>query len=67
MEYEIGEAREDQMAARECYVAKLEIDDHLYALNIEEKRLTVDLVSLDDDIPSQTTCIGIKADPSIRK
>ena len=45
------------MAARECYVAKLEIDDHLYALNIEEKRLTVDLVSLDDDILSQTTCI----------
>ena len=28
-EYAIKEAREDQMAARECYVSKLEMDDHL--------------------------------------
>ena len=27
--YKIGEAHGDQMAARECYIAMLEMDDHL--------------------------------------
>ncbi|XP_075633743.1 uncharacterized protein LOC142606245 [Castanea sativa] len=49
------------------------MDDHLQALNIKERRIvvepTVDLeeVSLDDDIPGQTTRIGIQADPSVCK
>ena len=30
------EACKDQIAARECYVAMLEMDDHLQVLNIEE-------------------------------
>ena len=29
MEYKIGEALGDQMAAHECYIAILEMDDHL--------------------------------------
>ena len=29
MEYRIGEAHSDQMGARECYIAMLEMDDHL--------------------------------------
>ena len=64
IEYEIGEARGDQMATRECYISILEIDDHLQVLNIEERRVTVepmkDLeeVSLDDNIPGRTTRIG---------
>ena len=29
MEYKIGEACEDQMATHECYIAMLEMDDHL--------------------------------------
>ena len=51
----------------------LEMDDHLQALNIKERRVTVepmkDLeeISLDDDTPSQTTHIGMQADPSVRK
>ena len=28
-EYRVGEVREDQVAARECYIAILEMDDHL--------------------------------------
>lgn len=46
------------MAARECYVAMLEKDDHLQVLNIEERQVTMepteDLeeISLDDDLPS---------------
>ena len=61
------------MAARNCYIAMLEMDYHLQALNIEERRVTVeptkdlDVISLDDDTPSQTTCIGIQADTSVHK
>ena len=28
-EYRVGEVRGDQMGARECYIAMLEMDDHL--------------------------------------
>ena len=58
IEYGIGEARGDQMVTHECYVAMLEMDDHLQALNIEERRVAVELmedleeISLDNNIPS---------------
>ena len=32
------------MAARECYVAMLEMDDHLQTMYIEEQRTTVEPV-----------------------
>ena len=35
-EYEVGELRGDQVAVRECYIAMLEIDNHLQTLSIEE-------------------------------
>ena len=61
------------MATRECYIAMLEMDDHLQALNIEERRVTVepteDLeeISLDDDVLGRVTHIGMQANPSVRK
>ena len=36
-EYEVGEVRRDQVAARECYIAMLEIDDHFQKMCIEEQ------------------------------
>lgn len=72
-EYKIGEAQGDQMAACECYVTILEMDDHLYVLNIEDRKVAVepteDLeeVSLDNNILGRTTHIGTQADPSICK
>ena len=36
IEYRVGEVRGDQVAARECYIAMLEMDDYLQAMNIEE-------------------------------
>ena len=72
-EYRIGEVRGDQMAARECYIGMLEMDDYLQALNISERRVTVepteDLeeISLDDNCPGQITRIGTQADPLICK
>ena len=32
------------MAARECYIAMMEIDNHLQAMNIEEHQTTTKLV-----------------------
>ena len=72
-EYAIGEAREDQMAAREYYIAMLEMDDHLQVLNIQERRVTVEPteklqeISLDDNYAGRITRINTQADPSIHK
>lgn len=71
--YGIGEACGDQFSTRECYIAMLEMDDHLQALFIEERRVVVepteDLeeISLDNNILSKITRVGPQADPSIRK
>ena len=37
-DYGIGELRGDQVAACECYVAMMEMDDHFQAMSIEEHR-----------------------------
>ena len=31
-EYEVGEVKGDQVGARECYIAMLEMDDHLQTM-----------------------------------
>ena len=36
-EYEVGEVQGDQVAARECYIAMLEMDDRLQTMCIEEQ------------------------------
>ncbi|XP_075670039.1 uncharacterized protein LOC142639787 [Castanea sativa] len=72
-EYRIGEACGDQMAARKCYIAMLEMDDHLQVLNIEERRVTVepiddlDVISLEDNYLGWITRISTQTDPSICK
>ena len=70
--YGVGELRGDQVAARECYIAMMEIDDHLQAMNIEEHRTTTEPVEkleevlLDDSDHRRTTKIGTLASPTIR-
>ena len=63
-EYGVGEVRGDQVATRECYIAMLELDDHLQTMNIEEKRMVAELVErleemlLDNSRSDRTTmCI----------
>ena len=41
-EYGVGEVRGDQVAARECYIAMLEMDDHLQTMGIEEQRMVAE-------------------------
>ena len=70
-EYGVGEVRGDQVAACECYIAMLEMDDHLQTMCIEEQRTVAELVEgleevlLDDSRPERTTRIGTLASQSI--
>ena len=73
IDYGVGELRGNQVAARECYVAMMEMDDHLQAMNIEEHRTTtksvekLEEVFLDDSNHERTTKIGTLVSPAIRQ
>ncbi|XP_075654059.1 uncharacterized protein LOC142624377 [Castanea sativa] len=71
--YGVGELRGNQVVARECYVAMMEMDDHLQAMNIEEQRMVakpaeeLEEVHLDDSRPERTTRIGTLASQTVRQ
>ena len=73
IEYGVGEVRGDQVVARECYIAVLEMDDHLQTMNIEEQREVAELVEgleeilLNKSRLERTTKIGTLASPPIRQ
>ena len=72
-DYRVGELRGNQVAARECYVAMMEMDDHFQAMNIEEHRMVMKPVEkleelhLDHSNLDQTTKIGTFASPTLRQ
>ena len=72
-DYGVGELRGNQVAARECYVAMMEMDDHLQAMSIEKHQMTMEPVEkleevfLDDSNLERTTKIGTLAIPAIRQ
>ena len=72
-EYGIGELRGDQVAARECYIAMLEMEDHQQTMCIGEQQTTAELVeeleeiSLDESRPERTTRMGTLASLLIRQ
>ena len=61
------------MAARECYVAMMEMDDHFQAMSIKEHRMTMEPVEkleevfLDDSNLERTTKIETLTSPAIRQ
>ena len=69
--YGVGELRGNQVAARECYIGMMEMDDHLLAMNIEEHGTRTEPVKeleeilLNDSKLDQTTRIGTLASPMI--
>ena len=73
IEYGVGKVKGDQVVARECYVAMLEMDDHLQAMCIEKQRTIAEPVEgseeilLDNSRPGQTTRIGILASSPVRQ
>ena len=73
IEYKVGEVRGDQVAARECNIAMLEMDDHLQTMNIEEQWMMAEPVEgleeipLENSRPNRMTRIGTLASPLIRQ
>ena len=41
----------DQLAARECYLAMLAMDEHIQTMSIEERRVVVEPIEVLEDIP----------------
>ena len=72
-EYGIGELRGDQVAARECYIAMLELEDYQQTMYIGEQRTAAEPVEeleeiiLDESKPERTTRMGTLASPLIRQ
>jgi len=66
-DYRVGELRGSQVAAHECYVAMMEMEDQVQALNIEEHWMVtepvekLEQISLDNFDPDRTT----KIEPSL--
>ena len=61
------------MAARECYLAMLAMDEQTQAMNIEERRIVAELtealeeIPLDEDNPGKSTRIGADLEGEIKK
>ena len=72
-EYGVGEVRGGQVAAHECYIAMLKMDDHMQTMNIEEQRTMVkpierlEEILLDNSRPNRTTRINTFASPMVRQ
>ena len=72
-EYGIEELRGDQVAARECYIAMLELEDYQQTMYIGEQRTAAEPVEeleeifLDESRPEQRTRMGTLASPLIRQ
>ena len=73
MEYGIGELRGNQVAAQECYITMLEMEDHQQTICIGEQRAMVEPIEeleevvLDESRPGRTTRMGTLASPMIRQ
>ena len=71
--YGIRELRKDQVAARECYIAMLEMEDHQQTMCIGEQLTTVKPVEeleeiiLDESRPRRMIKMGTLASPMIRQ
>ena len=72
-EYKVGEIHGDQVATRECYLAMLEMDDHLQTMNIEEQRTVAESIErleevlLDNSKPDRITRIGTLTNPMVHQ
>ena len=66
-DYGVGELHGNQVAARECYIVMLEMDDHQQTMCIGEQRTIAEPVEeleeviLDDSRPERTTRVGTLA------
>ena len=47
----VGQVQRDQLAARECYLAMLAMDEQVQTMNIEEKRIIAEPIEALENIP----------------
>ena len=72
-DYGVEELRGNQVTARECYIAMLEMDDHQQTMCIKEQRAIVDpveeleKVTLDESKPKRTTRMGTLSSRTVRQ
>ena len=72
-EHGVGEVKGDQLAAKECYLAMLVMDEQTQAMNIEEIRIVaepteaLEEIPLDEDDPGKSTRIGADLEGEIKK
>ena len=70
-DYGVGELRGSQMAARECYIAMMEMEDQVQALSIKEHQTVtkpmekLEEITLDSSDPARTIKIGTLVNPKI--
>ena len=63
--YGEGQVQGDQLAARECHLAMLALDEQVQAMNIKEKRVVVEPtevledILLDENNPERYTRVGV--------
>ena len=71
IEYGVRKVRGDQVVAQECYIAMMEMGDHLQTMNIEEQRAVakpvdgLEEILLDNSRPERTTRISTFANPLV--
>ena len=71
--YGVGEIQGDQLAARECYLAMLAMDEQVQMMNIKEMRVVaepteaLENVSLDKDNLEKSTRIGVDLEEKVKK
>ena len=49
-DYRIGQVQGDQLAARECYLAMLVMDEHVQTMSIEERKVVAEPIEVLEDI-----------------
>ena len=71
--YGVGEVQADQLAAKECYLAMLAMDEQAQTMNIEEMRVVsepteaLEDIPLDENDPEKSTRIGADLEEKIKK
>ena len=72
-EHGVGEVQGDQLAARECYLAMLAMDDQTQTMNIAERRIVAEPIEALEEIPlveedpGKSTRIGANLEGKIKK
>ena len=73
IEHGVGQVQRDQLAARECYLAMLAMDEQFQTLNIEEKRVVAEPIetlvdiSLDESNPEKCTRVEVDLKGKIKE